>query len=121
MDIEETLGDLPQKMQANIPDMHLKGWFKHQVREALRQTILVKPCNRKDMGGIENCLEYEHTVALLRSKELSNEDQDLLKRILQSNMYTKDRTSHINIGEAITNGGEVTQEKSDSGDNVTHA
>ena len=57
---------------------------------------MVKPCNRKDMGGIENGVEYEQTVSLLRSKELTNEDQDLLKRILQSNMYKKERTSHTN-------------------------
>ena len=55
------------------------------------------------MGGIENGVEYEHTVALLRSKELTNEYQDLLKRILQGNMYTKDRTSHMQIGDAIKN------------------
>ena len=60
----------------------LKGWFKHQVREALRQTILVKPCNRKDMGGIDDGVEYENTVASFRSKELTNEGQDSLRRIL---------------------------------------
>ena len=79
----------------------LKWWFKHQVREALRQAILVKPHNRKDMGGIENGVEYEHTVALIRSKELTCEDQEWLRRILQGNMFTKDRTSHIKTGEAI--------------------
>ena len=80
---------------------NLKGWFKHQVREALRQAILVKPRNRKDMGGIENGVEYEHTVALIRSKEFTCEDQELLRRILQGNMFTKDRTSHIKTREAI--------------------
>ena len=81
--------------------MPLKGLFKHQVREALRQAILVKPRNRKDMGGIENGVEYEHTVALIRSKELSYDDQDWLRCILQGNMFTKDRTSHIKTREAI--------------------
>ena len=79
----------------------LKGWFKHQVREALRQTILIKPRNRKDTGGIERGVEYEHTVSLLRSKELANEDQDWLRRILQGKMNTKNRTSHIKISDAI--------------------
>ena len=88
-----------------------KGWFEHQVREALTQTTLVKPCNRKDMGCIENGIEYEHTVARLRSKELINEDQELLKRILKGNMYTKDSTSHIKIGEAIKSCAEVTPGK----------
>ena len=42
---------------------------------AARQHALVKPHLRKYMAGIENGVEYEHTVALLRSKELSAEDQ----------------------------------------------
>ena len=53
------------------------------------------------MEVIENGVEYEHTVASLRSKALVNEDQDLLRRILQGKMYTKQRTSHIKISEAI--------------------
>ena len=78
----------------------LSGWVKHQMREALKQAVLVKPCEKKDMAGIENGVEYKHAVAILTSKELSAEDQELLKRILQGNMYTNDRTSHTKIRDA---------------------
>ena len=33
--------------------------------------MLVKPYKRKDMAGIENGVDYEHSVALLGSVELS--------------------------------------------------
>ena len=81
--MEEPMEICPRECRPLSLICPLKGWFKHQVREALRQTILVKLFNRKDMGGIESCVEYEHIVALLRSTEFSNEDRDLLKRILQ--------------------------------------
>ena len=57
----------PNKSRPLSPACPLKGLFKHQVREALRQTAVSKPHNRNDMAGIENGMEYEHTVALLRS------------------------------------------------------
>ena len=42
------------------------------------------------MMGIENGIEYEHTVVLLRSEELSDEDQGLRRVILQGKTITKD-------------------------------
>ena len=56
----------------------LNKWFKHQAREALMQTELIRPYERKDMAGIENAVEYEHTVALLRSGKLLEGDQGWL-------------------------------------------
>ena len=89
----------------------LSGWFKHQVREALRQTTLAKAHERKDMAGIENGHENEHAVALIRSEELSDEDQAIFRDILQGRAVTKDRTSHTEIIEAIEKGAEVTARK----------
>ena len=60
--------------------------------------------------GIENGIEYEHTDALLRTEELSPEDQGLLRVILRGKTITKDRTSHALIsvdaarGEPLTPG-----------------
>ena len=53
------------------------------------------------MIGIGNGAEYEHTVALLRSGELPDEDQGWLKETLQGTMITKDRTSHASLGAVI--------------------
>ena len=79
----------------------LSGWFKHQVREALRQTTLARKPERKDMTGIENGAEYEHTVALFRSEEFSAEDKGLFRDILQGKAVTKDPPSHSLLGVAV--------------------
>ena len=63
------------------------------------------------MAGIENGDEYEYTVALLRSCGFSAEDQDWLRWILQWKMYSKDRTSHTEMNEALSKGIEVTAGK----------
>ena len=101
MGMEQTFRNHTKKEQTIVAGMPLKGWFKHQVREALRQTALSKPHNRKDIAGIENGVEYEHTVALLRSEELSEEDQGIFRDILQGRAATKARTSHSLLGAAV--------------------
>ena len=65
------------------------------------QAELVRPYERKDMAGIENGVEYEHSGALLRSGELSEEDQGWLREILLGKMITNDRASHTTIREAM--------------------
>ena len=52
------------------------------------------------MACIENGVEYEHSVALLRCCEHSEEDRGWLVEILKGKMISKDRTSHTNIREA---------------------
>ena len=42
---------------------------------------------------------------------MTNEDHELLKRILPGKMYPKDRTSRITISETIKSGAEVTPRK----------
>ena len=48
------LDNTPNKNRPLSLACPLRGWFKHQAREAVRQIALVKPHHRKNMACIEN-------------------------------------------------------------------
>ena len=79
---EEPFNMIPKEHRQLPLACPFSGWFKHHVRQALGQAELVKPYERKDMAGLENGVECEHSVALLRSGELSEEDQGWIREIL---------------------------------------
>ena len=61
--------------------------------------MLVKPYKRTDIAGIENGVEYDHSLEILRILEFSQQDQGWLIEILQGTMITKDREPQRGYGK----------------------
>eukprot|EP00973_Karenia_brevis_P026308 3628384-Karenia_brevis.AAC.1 len=61
----------------------------HMVREALRRFLWTRAANRRgDMQGIEQGVDREASVALLKSKHVSDYDKGILRSILSGAFWT---------------------------------
>ena len=56
------------------PTLH--GWFKHKLREWLRQAAITNITSRKDLTGLENGINYQAAVKLLAGSSINDEEKN---------------------------------------------
>ncbi|CAE8600524.1 unnamed protein product, partial [Polarella glacialis] len=79
------------------------GEWEHVVRDGVRRAAWRRAAaRREDMHGIEDGIDREMTLALLRSSSLPPYEKSVLRSILAGSVWTQDRLSRAGMVQAAT-------------------
>ncbi|CAE8721896.1 unnamed protein product [Polarella glacialis] len=79
------------------------GEWEHVVRDGVRRAAWRRAAaRREDMHGIEDGIDREMTLALLRSSSLPPYEKSVLGSILAGSVWTQDRLSRAGMVQAAT-------------------
>jgi len=91
--------------QGNVIDIENQPWKEcaHRFREALRDKLLKDPkvCQRFDMRGLDNGVDYKKSRQLLQSQKLSFLQREILRTILAGALMTPSRWKAANKMTAL--------------------
>eukprot|EP00973_Karenia_brevis_P023699 3266111-Karenia_brevis.AAC.1 len=80
-----------------------QGQWQHEVREALRMMLWRRAASRRrDMQGIQDGIDREATLALLKSKGFDGQSKGMLRSIMAGAFWTCKRLAHTKVLEDDT-------------------